>query len=228
MNLFSPASDLPPLSRRQFGLIVGGGALLLAGGGTYGVVSRSMSGTGISTAFGTLSLVDAGRLSRLGPQGQPAAKPLASAISQVKDGTRRATAAGTAGIQRVSSRQGAGAPAHGHNSGPLLDSDQPQPRNFTWGDLVVLEVALRNDRPEPVLFSPGQLRLKLLPSGITVAPQDSDRGSGSIAARATERVWISYLAPHDSVVMQIEYSGPEDDRPQSLSLPLLAVAQAGA
>jgi hypothetical protein len=224
MNFSSPAPAVPPLSRRQFGLIVGGGALLLVGGGTYGLVSRSRpgGGGGLSTAFGTLSLVDAGRLARLDAQGQPAAMPLASAISQVTDGTRRAAAAGQPGIQRVSNRRGTA--VEDHHSDPLLDSDWPQPGNFTWGDVVVLQVALTNVRPEPVLFSPGQLRLKLLPSGITVAPQDADRGPGTIAAGATERVWISYLAPHDSVAMEVEYTGL-DDAAQALALPLLTVAK---
>ena len=90
---------------------------------------------------------------------------------------------------------------------------------------MVLEVALTKIRPGPVLFSPGQLRLKLLPSGITVAPQDADRGPGTIAAGATERVWISYLAPHDSVAMEVEYTGLDDAAPQALALPLLTVAQ---
>ena len=226
MNFPSPAPAIAPLSRRQFGLIVGGGALLLVGGGTYGVVSRSRpgSGKGLDTAFGTLSLVDAGRLARLDAQGQPAATPLASAISQVIDGSRGSLAAGQPGIQRVSSRQGA---TDNHHGDPLLDSDWPQPGNFTWGDVVVLEVALTNSSPEPVLFSPGQLRLKLLPSGITVAPQDADHGPGTIAAGATEQVWISYLAPHDSVAMEVEYTGL-DDAARTLALPLLTVARASS
>ncbi|MDQ0864737.1 hypothetical protein [Arthrobacter globiformis] len=214
-----------PLNRRQFGLIVGGAALLLVGGGAYGVVSRSRpgGGAGLATAFGMLSLVDAGRLARLDAQGQPAAKPLASAISQITGGPRRS--AGQPGVQPVSVQQGSSTVADHHDGDPLLGSDWPQPGNLTWGDVVVLEVAVRNDRREPVLFSPGQLRLKLLPSGITVAPQDSDRGPGAIAAGATEVVWISYLAPHEAVAMQIEYSGPETDAPQSLPLPLLTIAQ---
>jgi hypothetical protein len=227
MKPTSPSTAVPPLTRRQFGLILGGGAVLLLGGGTYGVVSRSQpgSGAGLATAFGALSLVTAGRLARLDAQGRPAAKPLASAISQVTDGTRR-TVAGHAGLQRASSSQRGSADAHEHDSDPLLDSDWPQPGNFTWGDVVVMEVALRNDSPEPALFSPGQLRLKLLPSGITVAPQDSDHGAGTIAAGATERVWISYLAPHDAVTMQVEYSGLEDDAAHLLALPLLTITGA--
>jgi hypothetical protein len=226
MNFSSPSPAAGHLNRRQFGLIIGGGALLLAGGGTYAVVSRT-PGTGaeLATAFGTLSLVEAGRLDRLDAQGQPAATPLASAKSQVTNGPDVTAAAGKPGVQRVSARQGTNAAVDHHNGDPLLDSDWPQPGNFTWGDVVVLEIAVRNDKPEPVLFSPGQLRLKLLPSGITVAPQDSDHGPGTIAAGTTEHVWISYLAPHDSVAMQIEYSGPEANAPQALPLPLLTVTR---
>jgi hypothetical protein len=225
MNFSSPAPAVPPLSRRQFGLIVGGGALLLVGGGTYGVVSRIRPGigNGLDTAFGTLSLLDAGRLARLDAQGHPATTPLASAVSQVTNGGRRAAAAGQPGMQRISGRQGTA--GDDHHSGPLMDSDWPQPGNFTWGDVVVLEVALTNARREPALFSPGQLRLKLLPSGITVAPQDSDHGPGTIAAGATERVWISYLAPHDSVAMEVEYTGLDEGAAQALALPLLTIAQ---
>lgn len=227
MNFPSPAPAVAPLSRRQFGLIVGGGALLLVGGGTYGVVSRSRpgSGKGLDTAFGTLSLVEAGRLARLDAQGQPAATPLASAISQVTGGTPVAAAAGQPGIRRISSRQPTA--VDNHHGGPLLDSGWPQPGNFTWGDVVVLEVALTNSSPVPVLFSPGQLRLKLLPSGITVAPQDSDHGPGTIAAGATEQVWVSYLAPHDSVAMEVEYTGL-DDAARTLALPLLTVARSSS
>ena len=114
---------------------------------------------------------------------------------------------------------------HSHDGGVLPDSGWPQPANFTWGDVVLLEVALTNSRPAPVLFAPGQLRLKLMPSGITVTPQDFNRGPGAIAAGATEHLWISYLAPHDAVDMELEYTEPEQDGSMILALPLLTASQ---
>ena len=76
-----------------------------------------------------------------------------------------------------------------------------------------------------MLFSPGQLRLRLLPSGTTVTPQDFDRGLGSVGPGAAEHLWISYLAPHDAVAMELEYSEPEHDGSAILSLPPLTVSQ---
>jgi hypothetical protein len=215
----------PVLSRRQFGLVVGGGAALLVAGGTYGVVARSSAGdsTGLSTAFGALSVEKAGRLARLDAQGRPATKSLSAAASQI-------TGLGAVASLSSASRRGPDSPkislaVHSHDGGTIPDSGWPQPANFTWGDVVLLEVALRNNRPEPVLFAPGQLRLKLLPSGITVTPQDFDRGPGAIAAGETEHLWISFLAPHDSLDMELEYSEPEQDGPMRLALPLLTVSQ---
>ena len=91
--------------------------------------------------------------------------------------------------------------------------------------MVLLEVALKNSQPAPVLFAPGQLRLKLVPSGTTVTPQDFNRGPGAIAAGATEHLWISYLAPHDSLEMELEYSEPELDGTMSLALPPLTATR---
>lgn len=220
-----PAVTVPALSRRQFGLIVGGGALLLAAGGTYGVVSRSTSNSGepVATAFGSLSVVKAGRLARLDAQGRPATKSLAAAASHITGSGAGASLSGAP--RRASGDQVASLAVHTHDGGVLPDSGWPQPANFTWGDVVLLEVALTNSRPEPVLFAPGQLRLKLLPSGITVTPQDFNKGPGAIAAGATERLWISYLAPHDALDMELEYSEPEQDGSMSLALPLLTASQ---
>jgi hypothetical protein len=212
------------LSRRQFGLVMGGGALLLAGG-TYGVVARSsaIDSTVLSTPFGTLSIENAGRLSRLDAQGRPATKSLSAAASRI-------TGSGAAASMSRARLRAPGDPeirlaVHSHDDGTLPDSGWPQPANLTWGDVVLLEVALKSIRSEPVLFAPGQLRLKLLPSGITITPQDCDRGPGVIAASRTEYLWISFLAPHDSVDMELEYSEPEQNVPLRLALPLLTVSQ---
>ena len=64
MDSRPPLISHPILSRRRFGLILGGGAFLLVAGGTYGAVSRSgpQSATQLRTAFGLLSVTQAGRL----------------------------------------------------------------------------------------------------------------------------------------------------------------------
>ena len=219
----------PGLSRRQFGLVLGGGALLLFGGGTYVAVALGAAGDApvLGTAFGTLSVVNAGRLARLDAQGRPATKSLAAAVAQITPGAGTATAFdGAPRLERAAHHEPASPATHGHDDGTVPDSGWPQPANLTWGDVVLLEVALTNNLSDPVLFAPGQLRLKLLPSGVTVTPQDFNHGPGLIAAGATEQLWISYLAPHDSLEMEIEYSDPELEGTRSVRLPALTVNQA--
>ncbi|MFF2030342.1 hypothetical protein [Arthrobacter sp. NPDC058192] len=232
MDSRSPLFSGPVLSRRQFGLIVGGGAFLLVAGGTYGAVSRSspQSATQLDTAFGVLTVSRAGRLARLNTQGLQAFRSIESAAALLTGpGAMAAGAnrAATGGLQRAGSTTNLPATSHDHDhdSAPPEDPDWPQPVNLTWGDVIILEVELRNSSQEPVLFSPGQLRLRLLSSGTTVTPQDFDRGLNAVEAGAAEHLWISYLAPHDALAMELEYSEPEHDGTAFLPLPPLTVSQ---
>ena len=232
MDSRSPLISGPVLNRRQFGLIVGGGAFLLVAGGTYAAVSRSgpQSATQLDTAFGALSVTRAGRLARLNAQGVQSFRSIESAAALLDDPGALAASANRAvagSFQRAASPTSLPATSHDHDhdSEPLEDPDWPQPLNLTWGDVVLLEVVLRNSSQEPVLFSPGQLRLVLLPSGTTVTPQDFDRGLGLVEPGAAEHLWISYLAPHDALAMELEYSEPEHDGTAILPLPPLTVSQ---
>lgn len=228
MNLSARTVSGPLLSRRQFGLVVGGGAFLLVAGGTYGVISRSglNSGGSVVTAFGTLSVLRAGRLARLDPQGRTVFRSVAAAASQLTGGAGSASAfSGGSRLQRVASLRDVSTASHSHDDGTLPDSTGQQPANLTWGDVVVLEVELNNTRPEPMLFGPGQLRLKLVPSATTVTPQDSGRGPGAISPGTKEHLWISYLAPHDSLGMELEYADPMRDQKLTLPLPPLTIKQ---
>ncbi|MFF2244655.1 hypothetical protein ACFVTM_10795 [Arthrobacter sp. NPDC058130] len=234
MDARSPLISGPVLSRRQFGLIVGGGAFLVVAGATYGAVSGSgpQSATQLDTAFGLLSVTRAGRLARLNAQGVQAFRSIESAAALLDDpgavaaGANRAV---TGSFQRAASPTNPPATSHDHDhdheGAPPEDPNWPQPLNLTWGDVILLEVELHNSGQEPVLFSPGQLRLKLLPSGTTVTPQDFDRGLGSVEPGAAEHFWISYLAPHDALAMELEFSEPEHDGTATLPLPLLTVSQ---
>lgn len=232
MDSRSPLISGPVLSRRQFGLIVGGGAFLLVAGGTYGAISRSgpQAATQLDTAFGVLSVTRAGRLARLNAKGQQAFRSLESAAALLDDpgslaaGANRAV---TGSFERAANSTNLSATSHDHDhdGAPPEDPGWPQPFNQTWGDVVLLEVELRNSSHEPVLFSPGQLRLRLLPSGTTITPQDFDRGLGTVDPGAAEHLWISYLAPHDALAMELEYAEPEHDGTAILPLPPLTVSQ---
>lgn len=230
MNPDSRTFPGPVLSRRQFGLVVGGGAFLLIAGGAYGAVSRSgpPAAPPTDTGFGSLSVTRAGRLARLDAQGHPAFISVHAAAAELTGGT--ALAAGSVGAVAGSYRRAA-RPAsvsagpdtggHGHGGGTPPAPGWPQPVNQTWGDVVLVEVELNNSRPEPVLFSPGQLRLRLAPAATTVTPQDAGRGPGTVAPGATEHYWISYLAPPGSTGMELEFTDPWEDRTLGIPLPAL-------
>lgn len=225
----SQTSQFPSegLSRRQFGLVVGGGAFLVLAGGTYGVIGRSLqdTATGAATAFGSLTIVRAGRLARLDARGRPAFRTLAAAASHLA-GVTGADAAGRTRFQRASAAEEPGAGGHSHDGGTPEDPAGPEPVNLTWADVVLLEVKLQNDELRPVLFSPGQLRLKLTSSSVTITPQDSDRVPGPIAPQRSEHLLVSYLAPRDSRDLELEYS--DEQRGQTLLLPLPVLTTYGA
>ncbi|VXB30259.1 conserved hypothetical protein [Arthrobacter sp. 9AX] len=206
------------LSRRQFGLVLSGGAFLLLAGGTFGVVGRSPENvtTSVATASGTLTVVRAGRLARLDASGQPAFKSLAAAASCLDTGDGPG---GGRQLRRASTTEELD--AHGHDDEALEDPSSPEPVNRTWPIVVLLEVQLENTGARPVLFSPGQLRLRLSSSAVTITPRDSDRSPGLVAPNASEHFLISYLTPRDQQDMELDYSDEQQDTNYRLALPPL-------
>lgn len=193
------------LTRRQFGLLLGGGAILVAAGGTYGVIANSERNgpaeTSFTTPFGMVIVHRAGRFSRLDEQGRKAASNLTLAAAHFGG------QGGVRASRQVTQIHG-NAPvfdSHGHSSGDV-NPDGRQPVNATWADVVALEVEVRNESGQPVLFSPGQLRLKLRSSDVTVTPQDSDHSPGVITAHTNEYVLISYLAPDTWAEFELEFA----------------------
>ena len=232
MNPDDRTFSVPVLSRRQFGLIVGGGTVLLMAGGTYGAVSRSapQAGARQDTAFGSLSVTRAGRLARLDAKGRPAYRTVEAAAAALTGPVALAAYSGRTprDAQAVGAGTGTGAGAsadsHGHDADILVNPASPQPVNLTWADVVLVEVELHNSTSEPVLFSPGQLRLRLAPSSTTVTPQGYGHSAGTLAPGATEHHWISYLAPSGSSRLELEYTDPVQDRVVMLSLPPVAAS----
>lgn len=223
--------SVPVLSRRQFGLLVGGGAVLLTAGGMYGAVSRNAPEAGArrDTAFGSLSVTRAGRLARLDAQGRPAYRTVEAAAAALTGPAALAAYSGPAFRQAQPvgagrGTEGAAADSHGHDAEILANPASPQPVNLTWGEVVLVEVELHNSTSEPVLFSPGQLRLRLAPSSTTVTPQGYGQSAGILAPGATEHHWISYLAPSNSARMELEYTDPVQDAVLGLPLPPLAAS----
>lgn len=208
------------LSRRQFCIALSGGAVLLAAGGTLGVVARSEhgAGTSASTAFGRISVLRAGRFARLDAQGRTATSTSLTTASPLAGPRRISLDRPDKGVLTV------GGGGHGHGDAPP-DGGWPQPVNLTWGDVMVIEAEVHNQSAGPVLFTPAQLRLQIAPSGIAVTPRDSNRVPGLVEAGTREPILISYLAPRTATDFALEFSDVVDETLVALALPPLTTLQ---
>lgn len=196
----SEGTEVPTgLTRRVFGVLVGAGVAGIIGGGSLLSASRNAAeaegitrGSGVWTSFGTVRIAAAERQSRM-PQDL---------------GSGRSTTAATS------------AAASGHDHGGASAASGAQPANFTWGDHVVLQLEVHNGMDRPVLFSPGQLRLKVGPDGPTVTNRSSGAGKGALEPGATNNFWISFLVPSDVEQLSAEFTDPWSDKaPLALELP---------
>ncbi|EMY32560.1 hypothetical protein D477_019538 [Arthrobacter crystallopoietes BAB-32] len=208
------------LTRRQLGLLFGGGAAVIIGGASFGVVAKTAerSRTTAAVSFGSVRLLRAARLGRLAADGRPS--PLVGKLALARlEGTGKTLAAAPvlgAGVELASTASG-----HDHSGGALPGSEWPMPLNLTWGDVVLLDVEVSNTSDRPALFSPGQLRLKDLASGASITMQGAARRPGAIAARSAEKLWVSYLAPAGAAAFSVEYNDPLQKEPQALRVPRL-------
>ena len=159
------------LTRRVFGVLVGVSVAGTAAAG--GLIAANLAtGTpalpGVPTSFGSVRLTDAERQMRLPPE----------------NGSSRGGAPAQAGT------------GHGGH-GPSVISKSVQPANSTWGDHIALRLEVHNATDRPVLFAPGQLRLRIGTDGPTVTNRDSDAVNGPLPAQSTNHFWIRFLVPSD-------------------------------
>ena len=220
------------VSRRQFGVVVGTSAASIAVAWGYGVSATDSPPA--KGAFWAVRVVRAGRGARLTANGAPA---FHSALGpSVFNGQANRAAANRAinstlaiaPVGAVSGHADGHADSHADShdgvggSGPA--TPYPQPVNLTWGDVIVIEVEARNTAAVPMLFSPGQLRLKLA-NGPTITPQDASRGPEPVAAGAVELLWVSYLAPSDAADFSVDFADPQHDARHVLAMPRLVTAE---
>lgn len=167
-------------------------------------------------ALGAAALAPVARLLGIGEPSTTSS--LAADGTVVTRGRGSWTSFGTVAVLRAERQPRLGGdPEHPGHAGEA--SLSPEPGNRTWADRVVLEVEVHNGTDLPVLFSPGQVRLRVGSQGQTVTPEDADRSAGGLAAGATERVRISYLAPTGVSDLGAELSDPHLDDVLLLELP---------
>jgi hypothetical protein len=206
------------ISRRQFVVIAGGSAAAVAVAGGYGIATTDS--TRVKRSSWSVRVVRAGRGARLTAAGLPAfhAAPGPSVFTSRPS---PAVLSRPAGRSSGHADPHAGTPTDG---GGTAVTSYPQPYNLTWGDVVVLEVEVLNTTAVPMLFSPGQLRLKL-PDGLTITPEDASRSAEPIAAGSAEMLWVSYLAPSDAESFSVEFTDPQHDAQVTLGMPRLVTAE---
>ncbi|GLB65768.1 hypothetical protein AHIS1636_02070 [Arthrobacter mangrovi] len=211
----STARGGPVLSRRQLGLLFGGGAAVIIGGASFGVVAKSVqhARTEAATAFGSVRLLRAARLARLSADGSPS--PLVGRVALARMSGQPVTAAG-AGIGVAVPAAAAG---HGGHGGAIPGLRWPQPENHTWGDVILVELEVTNTGTEHVPFSPGQLRLRPAAGGFSTSLQDADRDAGALVPGRPERLWVSFLAPETAGRFLVEFTDPLQDTTVDLHVP---------
>jgi hypothetical protein len=217
------------ISRRQFVVFAGGSAVAVAVAGGHSIFTTEQRPA--SSSFWTIRIVRAGRGARLTTGGLPAfhAAPGPSVFTNKPSPAVVAKAAGSIGHTDHTDHTDHEA---GDSDGLLvgaanLSSSNPQPFNMTWGDVIVLEVEVLNTAVFPMLFSPGQLRLKLT-GGQSITPEDASRPPEAISAGAAEMLWVSYLAPSDAADLSVEFTDPQNDTQLALAVPRLVTAKGSA
>ncbi|TJY69395.1 DUF4352 domain-containing protein [Arthrobacter sp. CAU 1506] len=219
------SASLPSgLSRRVFGVLVGAGVAGVVGGAGLLAASHQRAGGlapgGVETSFGTVRLVSAERQHRLAYDG---GVPATGAESSAAAGPATAGPAAAGSGGEAVSVGGAAAGSAGHAGHGTIVATAPQPANMTWGDHLLLELEVQNASDGPVLFAPGQLRLKVGDAGPTVTNRDSGEAV-SLEPGSAERFWISFLVPADAQSFSAEFTDPWlHSAPLQLQVPRVAL-----
>lgn len=75
-----------------------------------------------------------------------------------------------------------------------------------WPQTVVVGVEVHNGLDRPLLFSPGQFRLRVGRGGPSVTPYDAEGSAEGLPAHSTRTTWVSFLAPQDADNLAVEFT----------------------
>lgn len=107
------------------------------------------------------------------------------------------------------------APHGGH--APAVGTTATTRRGEVWSQLVTVTLVVTNQAATDVLFSPGQVRLRL-PDGTGVMPVESERQAGPLRAGSSSTTWVRYLAPLTERELAVDYVPAGAVEPVALSV----------
>jgi hypothetical protein len=105
---------------------------------------------------------------------------------------------------------------HGHDGGTA---------SRTVSRVHRIDVEVHNGTARPLLFSPGQFRLRLASDGPSMTPFDAGMAPAALAAGSTVQTWVSYLLPpeaDDDAAVEFTEAGPS----RTIAVPALRLAHA--
>jgi hypothetical protein len=182
------------LTRRVFGVLMGAGIAGIVGGGSLIAAGQQANNDGgISRGEGVWTSFGSVRINAAERQARNPQVP---------------------GVDHGAAN------AQGGHGGHAVASKTAQPFNLTWGDHMMVELEVHNGLDRKVLFSPGQLRLKVGADGPTVTNRGPGTGKGALEPGSTSHFWISFLVPSDVQDISAEFTDPwSDGGPLALALP---------
>ena len=140
-------------------------------------------------------------------------------------GTR--TSFGSVAVLGATRRHGvaadAVAQAHGHHDGP--EHADVQTGHGIWSQMVLVRVEVHNGLDRPLLFSPGQFRLRVAHHGPSVTAYDAEGPSRGLPAGSTLTTWVSFRAPERANDLAVEFT--EAGAEAALSMALAPIATTG-
>lgn len=98
----------------------------------------------------------------------------------------------------------------GHQGGHQADDGLANPHGV-WAESVLVGLEVHNGLDRPMLFSPGQFRLRVGADGPTVTAYDTERPPGALPAGSTLTTWVSFLAPKGADDLAVEFADPDAD-----------------
>ncbi|MGZ5399352.1 MAG: hypothetical protein ACXWDM_05015 [Nocardioides sp.] len=106
----------------------------------------------------------------------------------------------------------AGGAVHGHGDHHRGEQPDAGAGHGVWSQTILVGVEVHNGLDRPLLYSPGQFRLRVGHHGPSVTPYDAEGPPRGLSPGSTLTTWVSFLAPQDAEDLAVEFTeaGAED------------------